>query len=479
VFITRERQYVVGSLALARGQSQPDRLYVNFKRDLGNTVRSLDGQVVTGDQLAVQVIQTLLEHPRALGYTHFTPVVCHPAGMDWELIMAGIMQNAGPAAILLSEPEAALYYAHQRSFVFTEKPETVLLVDFGGGTCDFLFIRVNAVEWKGITRPSYEFIGDDRIDFGGQDIDRMIRDKLAADWVEGHPALAYLAHRLDQPDMDWKLMERAKSVKEQLSNDYQRGFVDQVLEIEVDGLPRRSKLRTQMTPNHLCSLSKDEIQRNFREVLLDRTESPGALLYRKGSSPEQVTLVLLAGGSSNLPWVEQQVLPTILPTLARAHRIKRLPEPEMAVAYGAALYAADVGEGQPRIPRFLQEDLKLVLGDDRTVALVDHGTPLPVSKSDRTGFRIFSFPETGTTLTVQLAAGKGHRASDCRKLSSEPKKICFDSEIQKGTKMEIRTEIDRKGTVHLHIAKAGPHLWPFGGRDKTKTVLFEPLRLTR
>lgn len=480
VYIDKNGEHFVGYEALKRGAKDPARLYTHFKRDLGKPARSLDGEVIQTDDLAGRVIQRLLEGPKAKGFSNFAPVICHPAGGDWERILTQIMHNLGVRAIPLSEPEAVLYWAHyetyrNKSYTLTEKPQVVLLIDFGGGTCDFLLMKVWTTQWRTITKPQWEFIDDDRLDFAGQDIDRIIRDMLADQWTRDHKNSRHLRDRLDQPGLDCQLMTEARSIKENLSLEYRNGKLTHNENIVIRGLPHNSVLRMGMTPADLRAMTSERIDQGFRHVLLERKEHPGPLLYRKGYRPENVALVLLAGGSNNLPWVKDLILPGIFPSLGRQKKIKILSEPEMAVAYGAALYAYDQDEKLPRLPRFLQENLRLEFADGTTTLLVSHGTAVPLNKDSQTAYHTFDFPKTGRSLLLKLVADSSHRSAESRPLYSEPKLVEFDEVITEGTKMALRTEIDRTGLVHLHIAPAVPAFSL--RRHAFRTVFFEPLKI--
>ena len=113
VFVTSEHEYIVGYEALELGARDPSRLYVNFKQNLGETLSPLpDGTKITADLLTEKVFQKLLDHAHQQNHENIAPVICHPVGIlrpELELIS---QKQLATTVEFLTEPEAALYYAH-------------------------------------------------------------------------------------------------------------------------------------------------------------------------------------------------------------------------------------------------------------------------------------------------------------------------------------------------------------------------------
>jgi molecular chaperone DnaK len=479
VYIREDGEYAIGDEALEAGANDPARLYTEFKRNLDLDhpyLRPLpDGTPVSANVLARHVIEKLMHHPEE-GISEITKVVlCHPVGDFWARIFTQILLDSNIDYELLSEPEAALYYAHNKHHIFDERNETVLLIDFGGGTCDFILMKVQASLWRGLLRPKPEIIDEDRLDLGGKDLDQIVKEELIRRWEQSHPKIAHLSSRFDTSELSWHLTESAKQVKERLSKKHSEGKHNEALPIKILGLPGNSKLETEMTADTLRHLTEDVIHRKFYGLLVEDDEKSGhrALLGRKDIKPDDVTMVILAGGSSRLPWIRENILPAIFPALAARKRIILLAKPEMSVAFGAALYAHDLNINRTRLPRFLQEDLSIELADGSVHQLLEHGTTLPVNRHSTKAFHVFRFPETGKILPIKLVAGRSHRASECRSLSFEPKQADFDETIEEGTRMKIQVAVSIKGEVQLYISPVSP--WAKG---KKATLFFNPLHLS-
>lgn len=473
-----ERKYIVGNEALELGVQFPENLYKEFKRDLWKKLKPLnDGFEINAKNLAEHVFKYLLKHAEKEGFKDIRPVVCHPVGERWAKMIHQILQDhLNISADLLSEPEAALYYAHHQYHVFDEKDETILLIDFGGGTCDFLLMRVHISNWKRLlTKPDPEFIDDDRLDFAGQDVDEILINHWRQQWTYSYPDLKMLLDDFEQPQLKWRMKKKAVEIKHQLSKNYARGKQYEEVPFVIYGLPNDTKLETSMTPMDLRTLTESEIENKFRYLLLENDEKRGHrfLLGRKGIFADDVTMIILTGGSSQLPWVSEEILPKIFPSLAAQKKILLLDNPSMSVSYGAALYAYDSSNQRLRMKKFLQEDLMIELEDGTPQILVKRGTPLPFERSlfERQGYETFDFPRTGRKLLVKLIAGIGHRASDLRPLSYEPKFFEFSEEIEKGKSMDMEIEINEKGEVSLYISKAG--FW----HSCNEPLRFSPLKI--
>jgi molecular chaperone DnaK (HSP70) len=480
VYVSEQGNWIVGEEALSQGSQRPQRLFVSFKPRLGGSERELDGKLIYTEDLARRVIGTLLDHHEVQDSQDPIIVICHPVGDEWRRLISKIVPDEFRHVHYLSEPEAVLYYAHHsKQVVFTEQIQTVLFIDFGGGTCDFLLLKVHAEKSSGVARPMIDFVGDARLDFAGQDIDRMIRDKFADTWRNDHPRWEHLWESLSAPEFDWRLMRYAREVKEKLAIEYGKGNRDKRFPVEISGLPKNTKLKTTMTAAELRELTFEEMIERFGTLLShERPPAQGNSLWRKGVTPADVSMVILAGGSSKVPWLSEEILPELLPTLAIHKRIIHLRRPEMAVAFGAAMRAWDIDAKIDMIPRFLQEDLLLAISGGATISLAEYGTRVPLDTRGKGAHRYFRFPMTGDILTLQLLREGRTSMGTSRVVPYPPREVHFPGQIAKGTWMKIRTEIDRNGEVYIHLAPALALFAPRGA-DLAVEVLFDPLTLAR
>lgn len=453
---------IVGNDALTLGSNTPERLYTEFKRNLDPDYPFLgtlsNGEDVSANDLAGYVLQVLLNSAAKADGNIQKPVICHPVGDRWAKLLVDVMRKLGTEPIPLSEPVAVLYYAHAVENIFDEKSETVLLIDFGGGTCDFLLMKVKASMLRGIIRPFPEIIDEDRLDFGGKDIDQLIRAKFMEIWLKDNPKKKNLLNQFEGNALKWMLASAAKEKKEILSRNYQNRGIRDAIPVRFNDLPGKTSLNIELSYDDLKNITKDEIFNRLKWLLLieDTDKGHRPLLGRKGIKPDDVTTVILAGGSSQLPWLKDEILPQIFPSLAKKKRIILLRNSEMAVAYGAALFAHDtLSENKHKLPRYMMKDLRVELQNGEAYPLVERGSRLPLKIDSYKAFHAFKFPSTGKNLTINLVEGNEHRAAQCRPLSYKEKTIEFDEEIKENTLMQLRVNINIKGEIVLELGKVG------------------------
>lgn len=464
VFFMEGGDILIGEEALEEGSQKPERLYTNFKSKcnldpLETHLRPLpDDQEVSANDLAKKVIRKLLDDVESEGDEITKLVVCHPAGEDWRRIINKIMNELDVEAVLLSEPEAALYYAQYKYQLFDERNETVLLIDFGGGTCDFIITKVKLGFFsRKLFKPELNIIDEDRLNFGGKDIDFIIRNELVKRWKNQHKGIAEKIDEkdLEHPQYNWGLLKKAKEVKEKLSNKYwksDRNYADSVI---IPGLPGNSVLKTTFTLKEFCDLIYTEIDRRFKRLLIEERDSLKPFLGRKEVYPGDITKIILTGGSSKLPLILDKILPSIFPALSIRKNIYLMSEPGLSVAYGAAIYAYDIDRNRPQMPRYLLEDLLIELSDGNIISLVKRPVKLPLDEKSWKGFKVFPFPSTGDELEITLYAGENHRADEPKRRLFQKKTAVFDKRIKEGTKMAMRIGINIKGKVYLYISPVG------------------------
>ncbi|WP_293205319.1 Hsp70 family protein [Microcoleus sp. PH2017_01_SCD_O_A] len=145
VFVKNAGELVLGEKVRSQrlGQSQPDRFFKAFKRDLAADyqppARNIDGESYTPESVAEQFIRTIWKQlyqqniqPDKLIFT--VPVGAFERYLDWFRDLA---ESLGVEEVQLIDEStaAALGYAVQRP------GSLVLVVDFGGGTLDLSLVR--------------------------------------------------------------------------------------------------------------------------------------------------------------------------------------------------------------------------------------------------------------------------------------------------------------------------------------------------
>jgi YVTN family beta-propeller protein len=311
VYLRDDGELVTGDAAGRRAVSSPDRVGREFKRRLGDpTPVMLGGEphAVTGllGSLLRDVIRKVTETE---GVPPERVVLTHPA--NWGPFRRGLFEEvpnlAGLSDVtLVTEPEAAAaHYAASREL---DDGEIVAVYDLGGGTFDATVLckRANGVEILGTPE------GIERL--GGVDFDEAILSHV--NFTAGG-SLSELDMRDPQTTIALaRLRQDCILAKEALSAD-----TETVLPVFLPG--RHFDVR----------LTRSEFEDMVRAPIESTIGALSRTLRSAGVSPDQLSAVLLVGGSSRIPLVARMVSEEMgRPTVVDTH-------PKYAVALGAATLA--------------------------------------------------------------------------------------------------------------------------------------------
>ena len=305
-------EWLTGDAAVRRAMTEPARVAREFKRRFGDSTPLLLGGSPFGpDQLAAVLLRAVLDHVRVLEDAAPASVaVTHPA--NWgpfklDLLRQTVALADMDSALLVSEPEAAAtYYA---SIEHVGPGAIVAVYDLGGGTFDVAVLRKTASGFEILGEPQ----GIERL--GGIDFDEAVFG-FVSESVAG--PLAQLAPE-DPAAVAAVARLRAECIaaKEALSSD-----TDVTIPVS---LPNAS---TEVR------LTRSEFEAMIRPSLTQTVAVVERTLRLAHVAPQDLTKVLLVGGSSRIPLVAE-VVGTALgrPVAVDAH-------PKHAVALGAALVAS-------------------------------------------------------------------------------------------------------------------------------------------
>jgi molecular chaperone DnaK len=314
VVLREDGEILVGDAAERRAGAEPARAAREFKRRLGDPV-----PIVIGG--ATQSVESLMGHMlreivrRATereGVAPTTVVLTHPANYsDYKrgaLLEAARLAGLDPARVqLLTEPEAAaVAYSRQQTIA---PGEIVAVYDFGGGTFDAALVRRTAERFELIGMPE----GMERL--GGIDFDQAVMahvDQSLGGLVSG-------ADRSDPNTLPGqaRLRVECRRAKEALSNDS-----DTTIPVSLPGVQTAVRL------------TRDEFETMIRPRVADTVRALERAVASAAITMDQVSRVLLVGGTSRMPVVAEMVRTgTGRPVALDAH-------PKLAIATGAALVGA-------------------------------------------------------------------------------------------------------------------------------------------
>lgn len=319
VFLTEEGDLLTGDAANRRGVTSPARVAREFKRRVGDSAPLLlGGSPMAPHALMATVLRWVLDR---VGTEHGGPpahvAVTHPA--NWGPYKLDLLQQAVRLADLetvttISEPEAAAcYYSSTQRLA---PGEIVAVYDLGGGTFDAAIVQATDDGFQILGAPE----GIEHL--GGIDVDEAVLGFV----------VRQLDGALDRLDLDDPVVTAAAArlrrdcveAKEALSSDTETVIPVMLPGFQTEVRITRAELEAMVRPSLVATIGALERALRSAQVPAD-----------------DLTAVLLVGGSSRMPIVAQLVGEALgRPVTADAH-------PKHAVSLGAAL-AAEAAHARSR-----------------------------------------------------------------------------------------------------------------------------------
>ncbi|QHW30457.1 molecular chaperone DnaK [Paenibacillus rhizovicinus] len=351
----KDGERIVGESAKRQAITNPDRTIMSIKRHMGtNHKEVIDGKDFSAQEISAIILQKLKSDAEAyLGQTVTQAVITVPAYFNDSQRQA--TKDAGKIAGLevlriVNEPTAAaLAYGLEKS-----EDQTILVYDLGGGTFDVSILELGDgfFEVKATS-------GDNRL--GGDDFDQVIIDYLVSEFKKEQGVDLSKDKAAVQ-----RLKDAAEKAKKELS-----GVLTSTISLPfitmVDGVPQHLEL----------SLSRAKFE-ELSAGLVERTLGPTRqALSDSGISPSEIDKVVLVGGSTRIPAVQEAVKKLI------GKEPHKGVNPDEVVALGAAVQAGVLtGDVKDVV---LLDVTPLSLGIETAggvfTKMIDRNTTIPTSKS--------------------------------------------------------------------------------------------------
>jgi molecular chaperone DnaK len=396
---------VVGQAALDVAQETPDRVATLIKRRMGlpDYGKPVSGKHFRPETLSAIILRKLVQDAELRLGPITQAVITVPAYFDDTRRKA--TQDAGRIAGLdvldiLDEPSAAaLAYSFQQrenalGQPLTEKPQTILVYDLGGGTFDVTVVKLLPKRFQTIA-----IEGDVRL--GGKDWD----DRLV-----NHVAEAFVAKYGEDPRNDEQSLTMLQTAAERVKRTLSK--VDQA-SITCNHAGR--KLIVPITRRDFEQLTKD---------LLTRTRLTTQQVLRQANATwEQVDRILLVGGSTHMPMTS-----TMIRELSGKAPDNTLAVSEV-VARGAAIHGGIIAfksaEGKknidPKAANLLADIVEISVnahslgvsarseGEKINSILIKKNTQLPAAAS-----RVYyTAKENQSRVRVRVLQGEAQQAEAC------------------------------------------------------------------
>ena len=419
VAFSKDGERLVGQIAKRQAVTNPDHTILSIKRKMGTSDNiNIDGDKFSPQEISAQILQKLKADAEAYLGTEVTQaVITVPAYFNDSQRQA--TKDAGKIAGLdvqriINEPTAAaLAFGMDKEGT----DQKIMIYDLGGGTFDVSILEIGDGVFEVLSTNGNTHLG-------GDDFDQKIIDWM----VDGFKKDQGIDLSSDKMAMQ-RLKEAAEKAKIELSQMQQTQINLPFITADGSG------------PKHLdMTLTRAKFEELIHDLVEETRKPVENALKDAKLTPDDIGKVLLVGGSTRVPCVQEMVK-----KITGKEPDKGI-NPDECVAIGAAIQGGVLSGDVKDI--VLLDVTPLSLGIETYggvfTKLIDRNTTIPTKKA-----QVFSTAADGqTSVEVHVLQGEREMAADNKTLGRF--QLSGIAPAPRGVpQIEVTFDIDANGIVHV------------------------------